>query len=129
MMNSLESSSTKKGLTADFHADIRWRHSFLRNFNGKCPFLSEKPITDVHTDACQLAVGAFFRGDSVYHNFGMNSSHLAHLHINHKEVLAQILAAFRWAKDWQNQHAGADLGEGPDGPPPPPPPPFLLEYL
>ena len=60
MINSLASSSAKKRLTADFHADIRWWHSFLRNFNGKCPFLSEKPITDVHTDACQLAAGAFF---------------------------------------------------------------------
>ena len=59
----------------------------------------------MHTDACQLAAGAFFRGDWVYINFGMDSSHLAHLHINYKEVLAQILrAAFRWAKDWQNQH-------------------------
>ena len=36
MMNSLESSSAKKKLTADFLADIRWWHSFLRNFNGKC---------------------------------------------------------------------------------------------
>ena len=62
------------------------------------------PVTDVHTDACQLAAGEFFRGDWVYHNFGMDSSHLAHLHINHMEVLAQILAAFRWAKLWQNQH-------------------------
>ena len=63
MMNSLESSSAKKWLSSEFHEDVRWWHSFLAHFNGRCAFLSQQPTTDVQTDACQLAAGAFFRGD------------------------------------------------------------------
>lgn len=104
MMNSLESSSAKKRLSSEFHEDVRWWHSFLAHFNGRCAFLSQQPTTDVQTDACQLAAGAFFRGDWLYHNFVVDSPEFAHLHINHKEVLAQIFAAFRWAPSWANQH-------------------------
>ncbi|KAL9981545.1 hypothetical protein ACROYT_G010257 [Oculina patagonica] len=104
MMNSLPSNATKYRLSSDFHADIRWWHSFLRQFNGRCPFLKEQPITDVHTDACPLAAGAYFRGDWFYHNFAVDSPEHAPLHINYKEVLAQTLAASRWAPYWRNQH-------------------------
>lgn len=68
MMNSLESSSAKK-----FHEDIEWWHSLLTSFNCKCAFLHQQPTTDVQTDACPLAAGAFFRGDWLYHNFAVDS--------------------------------------------------------
>ena len=104
MMNSLVSSSAKMRLSAEFHEDVRWWHSFLKHFNGRCAFLSEQPTTDVQTDACQLAAGAYFRGDWLYLNFDVDTPELAQSHINHKEVRAQIFAAFRWAPSWANQH-------------------------
>ena len=94
MMNSLVSSSAKMRLSAEFHEDVRWWHSFLKHFNGRCAFLRQQPTTDVQTDACQLAAGAYFRGDWLYLNFDVDTPELAKLHINHKEVLAQIFAAF-----------------------------------
>lgn len=103
-MNTLPSNTTKQRLSSEFHADIRWWHSFLGHFNGRCPFLKEQPTTDVQTDACPLAAGAYFHGDWFYHNFAVDSPQLASLHINHKEVLAQTFAASRWAPNWRNQH-------------------------
>ena len=76
VMNSLGSSSAKKRLSPEFHEDIRWWHSFLTHFNGKCAFLHQQPTTDVQTDACPLAAGAFFRRDWLYHNFAVDSPEL-----------------------------------------------------
>ena len=67
---------------------------------GAC--LSQQPTTDVQTDACPLAAGAYFRGYRLYHNFAVDIP--AQLHINHKEVLAPMFAAFHWAPIWANQH-------------------------
>ena len=56
------------------------------------------------TDTCQLAAGAYYRGDWLYHHFTSDSPECANLHLNHKEVLAQIFAAFRWVPLWANRH-------------------------
>ena len=86
----------KARLSADFYEALKWWRSFLQVFNGQCPFLSSQPITDVDTDACQVAAGRFYRGDWLYHHFMLDSPTYADLHINYKEVLAQTFAAFRW---------------------------------
>ena len=104
MLNLLQSLLAKVRLSAEFHEDIRWWHSFLHYFNGKCNFLRQSPTTDVQTDACLVAAGAYFRGDWLYHNFALDTPDLALLHINYKEVLAQVFAVFRWAPCWANQH-------------------------
>lgn len=62
-MNSLSSSLAKARLSADFYEALKWWRSFLQVFNGQCPFLSSQPITDVDTDARQVAAGRFYRGD------------------------------------------------------------------
>ncbi|KAL9952390.1 hypothetical protein ACROYT_G039640 [Oculina patagonica] len=104
MMNTLQSTTAKVRLSSDFFEDIKWWHSFLQVFNGQRPFLSTKPITDVDTDACNLAAGAYYRGDWLYHHFLLDSPECATLHINYKEVLAQVFAAFRWGPLWENHH-------------------------
>lgn len=104
MLNLLQSPSAKVRLAAEFHEDIRWWHSFFHYFNDKCTFLRQSPTTDVQTDACLVAAGAYFREDWLYFNFALDTPDLAHLHINYKEVLAQVFAVFRWAPCWANQH-------------------------
>ena len=94
MMNSLPSSSAQLRLSADFYEDLKWWCSFLKIFNGQRPFLSMQSITDVDTDACQLAAGALYRGDWLYHHFMLDSPAFADLHINYKEVLAQVFCCF-----------------------------------
>lgn len=101
-MNSLQSPTSKARLSPEFYADLHWWHSFLKVFNGQRPFLRTQPITDVDTDAYPLAAGAFYRGDLLYHQFMLDFPACAHLHINHKEVLAQVLSAFRWGPLWKD---------------------------
>ena len=103
-MNALSSRTAKCRLSEEFHHDLRWWDAFLKRFNGKCMFLDEWPVEDVHTDACRAAAGCFFRGDWLYHNFAVDSPEHAQLHINHKETLAIVLAAKRWHKRWANKH-------------------------
>ena len=86
--NSLTSSSAKCRLSEAFHLDIQWGKDFLAQFNGTRIFLGTLPVVDVHTDACSVAAGAFFKGDWFYHNFLLDSPAHALLHINHKETLA-----------------------------------------
>lgn len=98
MINTLQSSTAKVRLSSDFFEDIKWWHSFLQVFNGQRPFLSTKPITDVDTDACNLAAGAYYRGDWLYHHFLLDSPECATLHINYKEVLALLFAGVHCGK-------------------------------
>ena len=62
------------------------------------------PVVDVQTDVSFQAAGAYFSGDWVYLNFGMKSPVLSDLHINHREVLAVVVAAERWAARWAKKH-------------------------
>ena len=78
--------------------------SFLSVFNGKCMFLEKVPTTDIQTDACPTAAGAFFHGDWLYHSFVLDIPEVRNLHINFKEVFAIILGAKRWSKLWCNKH-------------------------
>ena len=59
---------------------------------------------NVQTDACYEAAGAFFIGDWRYLNFPMESQFLASLHINHKQVLAVVMAAENWSSLWANKY-------------------------
>ena len=103
LMNTLSSSASKCRLTLDFHRDMTWWHEFLDIFNGQCDFHDFRPITDLQTDACSQAVGAFFQGDWFYSNLVVDHPSLSHLHINFKEALCIVFSAMRWASSWKNK--------------------------
>ena len=62
-INLLNSPNAKFKFNEDFYAALAWWLSFLSVFNGKYLFLDRLPTTDVQTDACIFAAGAFFGGD------------------------------------------------------------------
>ena len=93
----------KARLSADFHADLQWWVNFLKIFNGKALMLSKAPICDVESDACNTGCGFTFNNDWGYIQWAMDCPELTTLHINYKETLAAIFAAFRWAPHWANQ--------------------------
>ena len=103
-MNSMRSASARCLLDCGFYEDLHWWVQFLAVFNGRQLVLDSTPVVDVQTDACFEAAGAYFSGDWVYLNFGMESPVLSDLHIIHKEVLAVVVAAERWASRWANKH-------------------------
>ena len=104
MMNQLEESTSKRRLTLEFHRDLLWWHQFLDTFNGCCPFLEERPIVELQTDACPVAAGAFYNGDWIYSCFAIDCPSVADLHINFKETFAIVYAAIRWGRLWTNHH-------------------------
>ena len=101
LINSM-ASTAKYRLSQSFYRDLSWWDSFLHVFNCRRPFLDHKPTVDVMTDSNSLAAGAFLRGDWIYFNFELDCPSWLSLQINHKEMLAIILAAKRWALQWAN---------------------------
>ena len=101
-MNAMLSNRAKYYLTPEFCKDVFWWHNFLQVFNGKRLLLNKLPIVNTKTDACQLAVGAYFRGDWVYSFLPADAPPLAPLHINYKEAFAICLAARCRAPQWAN---------------------------
>ena len=96
-MSSMRSASVRCLLECGSHEDLNWWVQFLAVFNGRQLLLDSTLVVDVQTDACFEAAGAYFYDDWVYLNFGMESPELSDLHINHKEALAVVVAAERWA--------------------------------
>ena len=103
LMNTLPKPGSQCRLTLDFHRDVAWWLEFLDVFNGKCDFLDQRPVTDLHTDACPEAMGAFYHGDWMYSNFFVDHYELAGLHINFKEALCVVFSAIRWGHSWRNR--------------------------
>ena len=96
-MNSMKSASARCLLDCVFYDDLNWWLQLMTVFNGRQLFLNSTPVVDVQTDACFEAVGAYFSGDWVYLNFGMESPVLSDFHINHKKAPVVVVAAERWA--------------------------------
>ena len=103
-VNSLKQSYHKCKLTAAFKLDVKWWLSFLDRFNGKVYYRVCDTFV-VGTDSSKGGAGMFCRGDWQYVHWKKDFPAFYHLHINHKEVLAILLAAERWAPLWQ----GADI--------------------
>eukprot|EP00112_Aurelia_sp_Birch-Aquarium-sp1_P001293 Seg1135.2 transcript_id=Seg1135.2/GoldUCD/mRNA.D3Y31 product="hypothetical protein" protein_id=Seg1135.2/GoldUCD/D3Y31 len=103
-MNLLVLPNAKYQLTPEFRKDIFWWKNFLSVFNGKRLLHSKIPIADVQTDACNVAVGAFYRGDWAYSFLPADAPSLTSMHINFKEAYAIYLAVKCWGALWANQH-------------------------
>ena len=89
----MQSASARCLLDCGFYEDLNWWVQFWAVFNGSQLFLDSTNVVDVQTDACFEAAGAYFSGDWVYLNFGMESPVLSDLHNNNKEVMAVVVAA------------------------------------
>ena len=95
-MNLLVMPNAKYQLTPEFRKDIFWWKNFLSVFNGKRPIHNKIAIADVQTDACNVAVGAFYRGDWAYSSLPADAPSLTSMHRNFKEAYAIYLAAKCW---------------------------------
>jgi hypothetical protein len=71
-------------------------------FNGLRPMVDDRPATPVSIDACPVASGGHYAGQFVYTRFDMWTGS-CDLHINHKEVLALLPAAYQRGPLWANK--------------------------
>ena len=92
LQNSIKLPYQKVKLNVEFHKDIAWWLDFMSLFNG-VPMNKRFSVGQVHVDACNTAAGIAFNGDWAYVNWESDWPEVAKFHINHKEVLAIILAA------------------------------------
>lgn len=90
-------------ITSDIRSDIAWWLQLMVTFNGKSLLLDKRPIECVFTDACNEGAGGSFGKDWFYFNWSQDWPEAGTFHINEKEVLAVVLAAYRWAPFWQNK--------------------------
>lgn len=90
-------------VNSEVRKDLLWWSSFISTFNGRSVILDQYPIESVFTDACNEGAGGSFGGDWFYFNWLKDWPDATNLHINEKEVVAVVLAAYRWAPCWQNK--------------------------
>ena len=103
LMNSLKRPSSRCRLTSEFLKDMEWWSEFLVHFNGKRDFLDNRPVTSLYTDACSYGIGAWYEDDWIYSHLPVDYSWAKPLHINYKEALCVVLAAFQWGASWKNK--------------------------
>lgn len=102
-IKSLEQQRHKALLSPSFHKDVQWWLSFLSLFNGTVYF-NDSSSEHVHVDACNIASGAFWRGDWHYLLFQCDHPAACDLHINYKEICAVLHAFNRWAHLWAGKN-------------------------
>lgn len=90
-------------LSFEVREDIMWWSQVMQTFNGKARVLDSKPLECVFTDACDDAAGGSFGLDWFYFNWNQDWPEARNFHINEKEIVAVVLAAYRWAPFWRNK--------------------------
>ena len=103
LTNTLRQKMDRVLLSSDMRHDIEFWLEFMTSFNGKSAVLDKQPITTVYTDACMAGCGGVYGNDWFYCNWALDWSTVDSLHINHKELLAVVLAAARWAPMWSGK--------------------------
>ena len=101
-INSLNHPHHKVRLSKVVRADIDLWLNHMYLFNNT--FMLSKPLLQDHVtvDACNIGAGIAYGTDWAYIRWEEDWPAVANLHINYKEVLAIILAAFRWGHLWAN---------------------------
>lgn len=90
-------------LQQEMKNDIRWWINILRYTNSAPIRKKSSPKTIVFTDASQKAGGIVSDSDWAYFEWDKDLPQWSSKHINVKETLAIILAAYRWAPQWENK--------------------------
>ena len=101
-MRPLKHAHHKVRLSGKSYVDIAWWVNFMAVFNGHCLALQNAPLHEVYLDASNGGAGYVFDTDWGYTNWQNDLPSATLLHINDKEILSAILAAWRWAPLWAN---------------------------
>ena len=63
-----------------------------------------RQVVAVEADSCSLGMGVVCGQDWFYVDWAADAPDIHALHINHKETAAIVVAARRWAADWEGKH-------------------------
>lgn len=101
--NSIKTSNGRAIISPGARLDLDWWDKCLDVFNGKSMWLDRSPVTSVFVDACNSGAGGTYGCDWFYCDWHIDWPECSDIHINYKEVLAVVLAAWRWAPFWSGK--------------------------
>lgn len=104
LLRSVRRPQHKIRLGDEFKKDIHWWLTLLKISNSTPIQQRDKPIVEIVTDASQSGAGMISRTDWAYVDWKNDLPHMQSKHINVKETIAIIAAAYRWAPTWTNKH-------------------------
>ena len=90
-------------INSEVHKDLLWWSNFISTFNGRSTILDQYPVESVYTDASNEGAGGSFGGDWFYFNWSQDWPDANNFHINEKEIVAVVIAAYCWAPWWRNK--------------------------
>ena len=90
-------------VNSEVRKDLLWWSNFISTFNGRSTILDQNPVESVFTDASNEGAGGSFSGDWFYFNWSQDWPDANNFHINEKEIVAVVIAAYRWAPWWRNK--------------------------
>ena len=93
-----------KILTTNIENELHWWFMCLNQCDKPRPIWRNAATTQLATDACPKAGGAFYQSDWTYCNWSLDMPCLAAEHINIKELAAVLVATERWAHTFANHH-------------------------
>ena len=99
----LQKPNHKTRLSPQFKLDIRWWLQFLPVFNCKSLAKPLMPVTELYTDACNEGAGMVTPVDWLYVNWALDYPQIASEHINVKETMAIVLAAYKLGPTWRDR--------------------------
>ena len=102
LIRPLKHNNHKVHLTTQVRQDIEWWIQFLPVFNSK-EFRNNASAVFLHTDSSSEGAGMLTDTDWSYVNWKRDMPQMQNQHINVKETMAVIIAAYRWAPQWQGR--------------------------
>lgn len=103
LLRSVRRPHHKVRLGADVKDDIQWWITILEHTNSSPIRKRSTPVVTVFTDASQTGAGIVSEQDWAYIAWDQDLPHMTSKHVNIKETVAVIAAAYRWAPEWRGK--------------------------
>jgi len=103
LLRSVRRPHHKIRLSKDVKDDIQWWLTILDHTNSSPIPQKTTPVVTVFTDASQVGAGIVSEQDWAYIDWDNDLPRMKSKHVNIKETIAVIAAAYRWAPQWQNK--------------------------
>lgn len=103
LLRSVRRPHHKVRLDVDLQNDIAWWLAILDHTNTSPITKTDTPVIEIFTDASQHGAGILWGYDWAYFDWEYDLPRMLMKHINVKETVPIIAAAYRWAPKWRNK--------------------------
>ena len=103
LLRSVRRPHHKVRLSTDVKNDIKWWLTILDHTNSSPIRKKAMPVVTVFTDASQHGAGIVSEQDWAYLDWDNDLPRMKSKHVNVKETVSIIAAAYRWAPEWKDK--------------------------